>query len=136
MNNLHSPKNGKNGIFGTYRSSKIDFTQILSHRKTMKFPHCVAVANSRVYTDLGSLIENTHNMWISGFLCHSDFTWNQFWSFWRSQKLSFWPFEQLWTLNFWEILTFSRVKYNFQKSKFKASKIVKMVVFHLMKISS
>ena len=35
--------------------------------------------------------------------------------------------EQLWILNFWELLTF------FKKSKFKAFKIVKMAVLELLK---
>ena len=48
----------------------------------------------------------------------------------KPQKLSFWSFEQLWILNLLVILTFSSVKF-FQKSKFKAFKIVKMAVFDL-----
>ena len=47
------------------------------------------------------------------------------------QKLLFSPFEQLWIFNFWEILTFSSVKF-FQKSKFIAFKIVKMTVFETL----
>ena len=64
-------------------------------------------------------------MEISGLFYHSDFTRNQFWSFWSHQKWHFWPFEQLWNLNFWELL---QVKF-FLKIKFKASKIVKTAVF-------
>ena len=50
----------------------------------------------------------------------------------KPQKLPFWPFEQLWILNFWELLTFLSVKF-FQKLKFKAYNIVKMAVFDLLK---
>ena len=41
MNQFHSAQNGKNGIFRTSGCSRIDFTQNLSDRKIMKFPHCV-----------------------------------------------------------------------------------------------
>ena len=48
------------------------------------------------------------------------------------QKVPFLPFEQLQTLQF--LGTFDIVKYEiFQKLKFKASKIVKMAVFDLLK---
>ena len=40
INQIHYPENGKKGIFRTSRYSRIDFTQNLSDRKIMKFPHC------------------------------------------------------------------------------------------------
>ena len=50
----------------------------------------------------------------------------------KPQKLPFWPFKQLWILNFWKLLTLLSVKC-FQKSNFKASKIIKTAVFDLLK---
>ena len=38
------------------------------------------------FTDLGNLIGNTQ---ISRFFCHSDFTWNHFWSFWSPKNCHF-----------------------------------------------
>ena len=52
-----------------------------------------------------------YNVEISEFFCHSDLTWNQLWSFWSPQKLPFWPYEQLWILNFRMLLTISSVKF-------------------------
>ena len=50
----------------------------------------------------------------------------------KPSKLPFWPFEQLWILNFSVLLTFASATF-FQKSKFKASKIVQSAVFDLLK---
>ena len=63
--------------------------------------HCGSVQCSIEYfTDLGSLIE-IHNVEISWFFWHSNFMWNQFWSFWsfknchldRLISSEFWIFE-------------------------------------------
>ena len=59
-------------------------------------------------------------MWISGFFCHSDFTWNQFWSFWSPPKIAVLTISTGLNLNFWELLTLFSANF-FQKSKFKAS---------------
>jgi len=40
-------KVAKNGIFRSSRTSKIDFTQNLSDRKMLKFPHCAQILVSR-----------------------------------------------------------------------------------------
>ena len=57
---------------------------------------------------------------ISGLFCHSDFTRNQFWSIWSHQKCH----SHHLSSSEWELLTFSKVNF-FQKSKFKASKLLK-----------
>ena len=66
-----------------------------------------------------------HSVEISGFFCHSDFTWNQFWSF-LSTKIAILTILDL------EVLTFSRVKFS-QKSKFKVSSSVITAVFNFQK---
>ena len=47
-------------------------------------------------------------MEISGFHCHSGFTWNQFWSYWSPKKLSLHQFS---SLEFLFFVTFSSVKF-------------------------
>ena len=63
-----------------------------------------------------------------GIFCHSDFTWNQCWSFWSPKNCHFWLFEQFWILNFSEFLTFSSVKFpktqNLNPSKLLKQQIV------------
>ena len=51
---------------------------------------------------------NIHNVDFSAFLCHSDFTWNQFWSFW--------PFELLWIFNFWDFWHFQVLNFSTNKN--------------------
>ena len=83
-------------------------------------------------TGLSNLIGNRyiHNVEIWGCFCHSDFAWNQFWSFWSPRDyncvLTIWA-----ALNceFLGTLTFSSVKF-FQISKFKAFKVVKTAVLN------
>ena len=41
INKIQHPKTGKNNNFRPSRFSKIDFTENLSDRKILKFPHCV-----------------------------------------------------------------------------------------------
>ena len=55
-------------------------------------------------TDLGSLIGNTQ--------CGNFRIWHEInFGHFEPLKLPFWPFEQLWILNFWQLLTFSSVKF-------------------------
>ena len=71
-------------------------------------------------------IHNLENPW---FFCQSDFTWNQFWSFWRPINCHF---DHLSSYEFWGFLKFSSVKFP-QKPIFKASKVVKTAVLDLLK---
>ena len=57
-----------------------------------------------------------HSVEISGFFCHSDFTWNLFWSFWSPKNCHF---DHLSMSEFWifgNFLTFSSAR-DFQKIK-------------------
>ena len=49
---------------------------------------------------VSSGIHILHSVEISGFFCHPDFTWKQFWLFWCPKTANFDIFEQLWILNF------------------------------------
>ena len=49
-------------------------------------------------------------MEISGFFCHLDFTWNQFWSFWSSKNCCFNHLRSSEFWFFWELLIFPGVK--------------------------
>ena len=73
-----------------------------------------------------------HSVKISWFFYHSDFTWNQCWSFEAPQNCHFDHLSSS-EFDFWEFLTFSSVKF-FQNSKFKA-KFVATPVFDLLKSS-
>ena len=64
-----------------------------------------------------------HSVKFLGFFCHSNFTWNLLWHFGASKTAILTILAGLNLRNFW----------NSQKSKFKASKIVKMAIFDLLK---
>ena len=59
------------------------------------------------------LVFNIHNVEFSRFLCHSDFTWNQFWSFWSIKNChfdhlissEFWTFGDFWQFLVWNFST-------------------------------
>ena len=72
-----------------------------------------------------------HSVDISGFFCHSDFTWNQFWWFKKLKICHFLQFYGLWILLIWYISTFKKCK-NSVKSNFRGSKCVKMSFFELL----
>ena len=85
----------------------------------------------QIFTDLGSLIRNTQCGNFRIFLLLRFYVKSILINF-KARKLPFWPFRQLWILNFWESLTFSKVKFS-QKLKFNTSKAVKMAIFDLLK---
>ena len=63
-------------------------------------------------------------MEISGLFCHSDFTWNRFWSFWSTKiyhfdhlsSFEFWIFGNFWHFQVWNVS---------KNQKFKVFKIVR-----------
>ena len=69
-----------------------------------------------------------HNLENSWFFCQSDFTWNQFWVILKAHKLPFWPFEQLWILNFGNFWNFQM--WNSPKNQYsKPTKLFKQQFF-------
>ena len=61
----------------------------------------------------------------SGFFWHSNFNLEINFSHFEAPKTAFWLFKQIWILNFWELLTFSSLKFP-KKLKLKSSKSVKI----------
>ena len=75
-------------------------------------------------TDLGSLIGNTQCGNIRILLPLNRFYVKTIMVISKPQKLPFWPFEQLWILNFWELLTYSHGQKLFTFTKQVLSKPV------------
>ena len=75
-----------------------------------------------------------HNVEVSGFFCHSDFTWNRFWSFWSPKNCHLDHFCSSEFLIFGYFWHFLKV-WNSQKITIQASKILRNGSFWSFRIN-
>ena len=108
---LKVSKNVQNCHFGTSRISKIDFTQNLSGRKMLKYPHCVH-CNSKGPEKFIKLTWNWRltRTWSLVWRSWSWYLWRRWrwwrtwcrWGFWRRRILIIWRGRVC--IDFWRIL--------------------------------
>ena len=77
------------------------------------------------YFGLTEIPLQLHSVDISGFFCHSDFTWNQFWLVWTPKKLPFWPFWQLCIFEMFDV-TYKRKRTDLSISCFRLANKFKL----------